>query len=740
MKIITNTYRNLKKSPIYSALAISGLIIGITVFLSISLFVYGELTVDNYIPNHENIYRLEDTKNENCFLNYALVEVLENDFPEVEAVYPINRFTYSIPIKSEYNNITANSVISAENSLFEMLDIEILSKTGNKPLSGNNSIAITESAKNRLFGNEDALGKNINISGFLNPKITAIVKDFSDNSSFKTDFIINSEDEKMRFAKNSDNGYIWFPTNLFIKFKGKTDVNNFSAKFSEKIKSHKSVEKTFSLRKLDDMYFTKNIEGSGNIVGDASFIIVLSIIAFVVLVISLINYLNYSTAMQFARQKEIGIRKVNGAGSQEIFINHLLESIQLLTSITLIAIVIVYSSSDFISNTFGKELDFSLLKSPIFIVFELLVFGIVALISGLVPLITTKNISIVEGINNSKKPKSKNAIRNMLTTIQFTSSIVLIASVIIILKQLSFIGTKDLGFDKDKLLKISIPRNTETANVIKKEINQLSFVEASSNSNGCPGAVFQGWGNGNSGKKFFMAKVISADIDFFKTLNIEILKGRSFMPSDLNNSCVINETAYKKYDWKDLEGKKFMNGREGGYNVVGVVKNFNITSLHSDIEPVVIYYGNNRPNVLSVKLKPGNVKQQISQLRKAWGNVVTNEPFDFSFYDSFFDSFYKKEQKMAKAISLLAIIALILTAAGILGQVIQTTLYKTKEIGIRKVNGATVSEIMFMLNKDFIKWVVLSFIIATPIAWYTMNKWLENFAYKTELSWWVFAL
>jgi putative ABC transport system permease protein len=213
------------------------------------------------------------------------------------------------------------------------------------------------------------------------------------------------------------------------------------------------------------------------------------------------------------------------------------------------------------------------------------------------------------------------------------------------------------------------------------------------------------------------------------------------MQGDKDHACLMNKAAVKRFGWDSFEGKKYKNGRDGGYDVVGVVNNFNVQSLHSEMTPVVLLYEPDREfNTLSVRLLPGNISQQINDLRKVWKTLLPDDPMEFAFYDTQFQAMYEKEEKLAKSITFFSIIALVLTCMGILGQIFLISLNRTKEIGVRKVNGAKISEIMAMLNKDFVKWVVIAFIIATPIAWFAMYKWLESFAYKTELSWWIFAL
>jgi len=327
-----------------------------------------------------------------------------------------------------------------------------------------------------------------------------------------------------------------------------------------------------------------------------------------------------------------------------------------------------------------------------------------------------------------------------MLTFQLTASIALIAVVLIIFKQLSFVKHSDLDFDREMLIRIDIPYQFQKTIALKQELEKLPFVKSSSLSQGCPGMINLRMGS-NTGEKNFDINCINIGNNYLKTMGIELNDGRDFMDGDLNNACLINQEALKQFGWDSFEGKKYDNGKEGGYKVVGIVKDFKFESYHSTVEPLALLFdGANNGNILSVRLSPGNTGQYIGQVRQIWKTLSPYEPMNFMFYDDFFQSMYEKEEKLASSITFFSLIAIALTCMGILGQIFMICLNRKKEIGIRKINGARISEVLVMLNKDFVKWVAVAFVIATPIAWYAMHKWLENFAYKTNLSWWIFAL
>jgi len=269
-------------------------------------------------------------------------------------------------------------------------------------------------------------------------------------------------------------------------------------------------------------------------------------------------------------------------------------------------------------------------------------------------------------------------------------------------------------------------------------MTKLSFVENSTLSDGIPGRIKLTMGSGLKENNFMINCMYISD-DYLKTMGINLIEGRDFFKSDKNKACILNKEAVKQFGWNNIENKKYNNG--GGYNVIGMVKKFNVQSLYLNISPVALIYDpSHRFDALSIKLKPGNIGQQIKQLKNTWKELLPNDPFDFQFYDNIFQAMYAKDEKLGQSIAFFSLIAVILTCMGILEQIFLICLNKTKEIGIRKVNGAKVSEVIIMLNKGFIKWVFIAFVIATPIAYYVMYKWLENFAYKTHLNWWIFML
>jgi putative ABC transport system permease protein len=735
---LKQAYHYLKKNTIYSVLTIIGLTVGLTVFLLVALFVYNEKSVDKSIPNSNRIYRLIDAEKRDSGLDYNLQDAILENFPEIEANCMLERYEWVMILRANNKSVKLKSGISTTNSFFKVFDIPILRKIDDKPFSEKASIILTQASAKKLFGNKDPLGQTLDVNHFFKVKVTAIIKEFPKNTSIEADYLLNAEDKKMRMSTICENG-CYNPMNSFFLLKKHTDKDQFIKHFNQTIKQFQSRVKRFSLQPLTDIYLAKQIKNNGNRKGNPSFINIISIIALIILILSVINYLNFSLSLQFSKIKEISIKKVNGANGLQLFFYYLTESLIVITTSTLLSLLLVFALKDYFTSLIGREINLQILEKPVFVIIYLTVLLLILGINSIIPVYSLLKINVVDGLHNTVKRQNKSSIRTLFTTTQFVASIALLISVFFIQKQLNFVESRELGFNRQNLLKIEIPFGFKHFPTLKAEINNLSFVKSSSYSFGHPGQINLTMGSGEKDIDMNI-KTIMVDSTFLRTFKIQLLKGHQFLKGDFHKACMFNKTAIKQFGWKDPLKMKYAMGKEGGYQVIGVVNNFSVSSLRKKQQAVcLIYDDTNKPTVLSVRIVPGYINQQISAIKKIWASL-TKDPFDFQFYDDFFNAQYKKERQLSRSITALAIIAIMLTLIGILGQVIQTCNYRTKEIGIRKVNGAAILEIVNMLNMAFVKWVLFAFVIATPIAWYGINKWLENFPYKTTLSWWVFAL
>jgi putative ABC transport system permease protein len=736
--------RNLIKNKIYSFLIIGGFAIGFAAVILIGLFYHNETSVNKDFANHKQIYRIYDVKMNRCNLNWDLFPVLANDYTAVENACPLDYSTgmfFTVKNEQTHDNTEIQYLLTTTNNFFSIFSVEMEASLAGKPFQDKESFVISKSVAQKLFGSQNPLGQPINVGNYFSGSVTGIFNKLPANSSFQADIFMNSENEKFRMSSTISYGKRYNMTNLFVMLKNGSNPQNFADELNQSTTLKALDVDSLALQKLDDFYLSDLTIKSRHAKGNPALLKIFLAIAGLILLLSSINYLNYSISMQYAKLKEIGINKVNGAGWKEL-VNYTFVEVSLGIFISLLlSVIITLLAIPYSKIMFGKSLFIDWQDWISVIPYFMAAVFIVILVNSLAPIYILSKFRITEFLSGFKGKRNTRQIgKQAMLTFQLTASIALIAVVIIIFKQLSFVKHSDFGFDREMLVRIDIPYKFQKTETLLQEISNLSFVKGHTISEGCPGMINNRNGS-NTGENNFTINCIPVGSDYLETMGIELLNGRNFLDGDLNKACLINEEALNQFGWDSFEGKKYDIGETGGYNVVGIIKDFKFKSFHQSVEPLALLFtGASNANVLSVKLSPGNTGQQMNQIAQIWETITPYEPMNFMFYDDFFQSLYEKEEKLAGSITLFSLIAIALTCMGILGQIFMISLNLVKEIGIRKINGAKVSEILTLLNKDFIKWVAIAFIIATPIAYYAMNKWLENFAYKTTLSWWIFAL
>ena len=736
-------FRNLLKNKLYSFLIIGGFAIGFTASILIGLFYSAEKNVDRHFTDYKNIYRLYDAKKSKSGLDYKLNPVLAENYPDIKETCPLGFSYFPITVKDPETKdyIRMEYVVSTNNSFFDVFSVKILSGLEDKPFSQQNSAVLTESVAKKLFGDKNPLGRTIS-QEFFSATVTAVMEDLPKNSSFRVEMLLNNENKDFQMSQECNNGVCIYPVEHVLLLKKGVQPDELAKNLNASIKQFNTTTDSLALQGLSEIYLsTKDMGWSDDhFKGNSKMLLIFLAIGILIIILSSINYLNYSVSMQYAKLKEIGINKTNGAERIHLLADSFIEVslgilIALVFSVLLVGLLLPLTGV-----LFGKEIHFADVNLyQLLPVVAAVVAGII-LLNSLAPIYILSKFNISDFLSGGRKRTGKQWGKQAMLTFQLTVSIALIAVVMLIFKQLQFVKHHDLGFNKEHLVRMELPFKFQNQKALKNEVAKLPFVSGSALSNGYPGHINMSMGSGVEGDEFSVQCIFVSE-DFLQTFGINLTDGRNFMSGDKDHACLMNEAAMKRFGWDNVVGQKYKNGREGGYDVVGVVNNFNVQSLHSEMTPVALLYEPDREfNTLSLRLLPGNISQQIAELKKIWKNLLPDEPMEFAFYDTQFQAMYEKEDKLAKSITFFSIIALVLTCMGILGQIFMISLNRTKEIGVRKVNGARISEIMAMLNKDFVKWVAVAFVIATPITYYAMNKWLENFAYKTSLSWWIFAL
>jgi putative ABC transport system permease protein len=506
----------------------------------------------------------------------------------------------------------------------------------------------------------------------------------------------------------------------------------------------------FSLMPLTDIHLYSKLSYELSPGGTIQYIYIFSAVALFILIIACINFMNLATARSSTRAKEIAIRKVLGTERKHLIVQFLSESIMISYLAVSLAVIIVYHLLPLFSTVSGKEINTEVLHSPAFLLFILLLPLIIGIIAGSYPALFLSRFMPQKIITGKLLPgKNNRSIRSLLVVFQFAASVILITSTVIVYQQLNYIQNKNLGYQKDQVLVINdyynLDNNTGT---FKNEMLKIPGVVHGTISGFLPIPSYRNlnvfYKEASTGSSGFTMQNWYIDYDYLNTLGIKILKGRNFSPSfgTDSSSVILNEQAVKQLGLNDPVGQKLykpsFNGGVEGLNVIGVVKDFNFESLHRDIGPLCFEFGESNGSA-AFKVNTANIQDILLKAEAAWENMAAGMPFSYSFLDESFNEMYQSEQQVGTLALWFSALAIMIACLGLFGLAAFLAEQKTKEIGIRKVLGASVVSILLMLSKEFIKWILIANIIAWPMAYYFMNKWLQDFAYKVEISWWLFV-
>ncbi len=743
---LKTAFRSLLRNKFYSILSIGGFAVGFAVCIIIGLYAYSEFSVDTGIKDYKRIYRLVDVDSKffdekTTSFDYNLGNILKDNYSEIESVapYKINS-SYNFLLLTENKSFKYNYSMNTTDEMFDLLSLKIIEKSRNNDLLDNKSVVLTQSMADKMFEGENALGKRISLDEFQGKAeffVSAIVEDLPKNTSFPNISIFLNIERGLQWSQMGNGEYNVNPVNYSIKLIDNISPVDFTNKLNGSLKNLQKIHEQVELQPIQDIYLSSTDIHDGSLYtkkGNTKLIFLLASIAILILALSVINYINYSIAQHQTQIKSIGIRKTNGAALSNIFKYFLSESFIGVFIAIAISLLLVFMFLPFANRLLESTINIGLLFQPVPFLFFILTISFIILINTLLPQWGLIKFNLIKYLKGGYVKRGGSLATNVLTVSQFTVAVSLLICLFFINKQLHFAKHADLGFQKENIIYLKLNPNLKLANTLKSKIEKLPFVQRSSISQGIPGIINAQFGpNGEDGY------LIYADNDFIKTYNIEMLDNWAIGKGKTDKICIVNETALRKNQWKESENPKF-----GEYTVVGVMKDFKFMSFREAVTPVIIaideQYINNFPNY-SIRLSEGNLSSQLSELEKVWKSVVPEEyPMEFEFIDDRLSVMYAKDEQLGKAISSFSTIAFILVMLGILGQVFQICISKTQEIGIRKVNGATLLDIFKIINYRFVMWVVVAFIIASPIAYKLMQKWLESFAYKTTLDWWVFVL
>ncbi|MES2277637.1 MAG: ABC transporter permease [Bacteroidota bacterium] len=748
---IKTAWRNLLKNKFYSFINISGLTLGLTIGILILLWVQDELSFNTFHKQTPDIYRMELFGGTGASKQIwqstvaPMGPLAKQEFPEVtEQVRIANNFFFSV-YKYKDKSFSDDVGVFVDPSFFSVFDFKLAKGDAQHPFPDNNSIIITQTTARKYFGNEDALGKIIETKNDkVNFKVSGVINDFPENSDIKADMIMPMSFMRQRLINmknNVDNDFNQYMYNTYLVLKPGTSVKALSAKLNKLHLKHRAedTDADYLLLPLAKMHLY-NADGTNRGIETVRVFIVISIL---ILIIAAINYVNLSTARSMLRAKEISMRKIIGAAKSHLFMQFMIETALLFVLAATLAIGLIYILMPVFNQVSGKQLIFDLADYHIWLVILLTITGTL-ITSSIYPALLLSSFQPLKAL----KGKISNSIgdvlfRKILVVTQFAFSIMLIAGTIVITTQLNYIRTKQLGYDRAHVLTCNMAGMFYHYEAVKAELLKqpgvLAVTRASDN------IVKLGNITGNTdweGKlpgQTFIVRPMAVDKDFISFFKMKMVTGAAFTGSVADtNRFILNEAAIKELGLKNPVGKRFKMGRTDG-TIMGVIKDFHFSSMKEKISPAVFYYNPDHLGSIYVKTTGQDAQKAIAATSKQF-KAYNSSTFNYSFLDDDFNRLYKGEQQEGILFIYFAGIAIFISCLGLLGLAAYTAQVRTREIGVRKVLGASVANITRMLSLDFLILVLVSVIIATPVVWYGINNWLQGFAYRTTVHWWVFAL
>ncbi len=750
------TIRNFYKKPAFSIINVLGLAIGLACFVLTMVYVNDELSYDSCHEKKDRIYLATVTIN---FADYFLEnresttatfsETVKNTFPEIEdATQTIFGYTGFVRIKDAFYK--EDEIAGADSSYFDVFTHEFIMGDPKKALIDPRSVVLTESTAKKYFGNENPFGETLTLFD-EEFKITGIIKDLPENVSYSFDLLVSIYTWD-GWYNDSD----WRNNNFhnFIVLKEGADPLQVEEKFPQLLNNHitdmngQNFEDwladgnrwEYHLFSLKKVYL--DLRGNG------IYTLGFGIVAIFLLIIACINYMNLSTAKSAQRAKEVGVRKAIGAFRSHLIRQFIGESVVMSFLSLIIGMGIVEACLPFLSSFVAKDLEINYFDN-LFVLPVLLGLGLViGVISGLYPALVLSSyqpIKVLKGIIN-KKGNGLN-LRNTLVFLQFIISIALIISLIVVVKQTDLLYTKKLGYNKENLLIIRNARSIKNQNLFKAEIREIPSVENLTFTSRIPS---RGSGPSNQwipeGKEATLFSIHIADEDFLKTMKIDLKAGRFFNKefSTDTSAIVMNEAAAKMLNWGDTLNRTISNSI-GDFHVIGIIKDYNFQTLHSEIKPLLIFLNSDGYNsgygFITIRLKP-DMKLPTNEIEKIWNEntLERNTPFEYFFFEEQYKNYYDQEGQTRQLMLILTFLILFVTALGLYGLASYATQEKMKEIAIRKAMGASINHIIYRMTWSFTKLVLIANIVAWPLAWYFMNNWLDGFASRISLSIWIFII
>jgi len=758
------------RNKMFSALNILGLAIGMAGFIVIMLWVTDELSYDRYNQNASRIYRIRNelTLNGQEFKSVTtpapMAAALKNEFPEVENVARFRDYGGCI-IRFGEKSFKEEKILYADSTLFDVFTLPFATGDPETALTAPRSIVLNQSMARKYFGNEDPVGKILNLNNRTDYQITGVYKDIPSASHFRPEFIASlsgrSESTEDVWVSNNFNTYVLLrehadaaafekKLSMLVDKYVAAQIERYMGQSWEKIKQG-GTNMNLKIQPLTDIHLHSNYVRELEANSDVQYVYIFSIVALFILVLACINFTNLSTAKASVRTKEVGLKKMYGDGKGNLAVQFVSESFIIVLLAVVIAVTLVEFSLPYFNSLSGKMLSLHLLDPKTWIGLLVLIL-VTALLAGSYPALYLSSFKPIDAIRKEMfMGRKKSLFRNVLVTGQFVISLILMMSTLLLMKQMSFIQNKKLGYDKENLVVLNnaylLGNSTED---FKSELLKNPSVESASVSGFLPiasnrsdGVLFK---DGIKTDELTVYQQWLIDCDYLQTMGMKIVEGRNFSQEFHTDTVavLINQTAARFFGWDNSIGQKIglpISEEEVTlYTVIGVVEDFNFESMHIPVAPLVFFNGEST-GAITVRFKPNTgLTSAISILETEWKQFAPYQPFEYEFFDDSLNRQYAAESRLGQILMIFTVLAFFVSALGLFGLALFTTEQRKKEIGIRKVNGSDITQIISLLSFDFTKLVLIAFILATPVAWYVMHRWLENYAYKTTISWWIFVV
>jgi putative ABC transport system permease protein len=756
---LRSAFRNLWKHRVYSSLNILGLTIGMSACFLIFLYVHFELSYDDFHTRIDRIYQLNcdiKTPTETMHIPVCSAPMAINakdEFPEIEKVVRFDPRT--LLLRRGEIKFQEDKAVLADSTFFEVFDFPLLQGDPRTALTEPYSIVLSQSTAKKYFADANPMGQTLLMNDAGKPvKVTGVMKDMPENSLLKADLFL-SKSTSRREDSSEDRRWANFGMYSYLLLKPNTNPRALEKKFPAFLdkrdgKQMKEIQMffTLTLQPLKDVYLRSGDRGAQE-TGNIANIYIFSVVGAFILLIACINFVNLTTARSTERAKEVGIRKVVGAERGQLTYQFLGESIVQALIAFILAVGVTALLIPLFNFLAGKTISTGIFHHPAYILALLgIAFGI-GLLAGIYPALVLSAFQPITVLKGRFATGNRGMLlRRGLVVFQFTISIAFIAATLIVYSQLTYMRSQDLGFNNQQMIVVDTQGNVHK-NALKDEISRIPGVISTAMSSSVPGSgnptAYSQVENVKGDMQIANLELYFVDFDYLKQFRMKIIAGRAFsrdFGTDTTQAMILNESAVKLFGYhspQDAIGRKFDQwGRKG--QIIGVVKDFHFRSLQTEIKPLSFRIEPNGCNLISANVRTADLKNTLATIESKWKTVIPNRPFSYYFADEFFNRQYMGEERFGKLFLNFAVLAIFISCLGLLGLASYSTLQRTKEIGVRKVLGASVTGIVNLLSKEFMQLVIIAFVIATPITWFFMGSWLKDFYYRINIQWWIFVL